>query len=362
MPPLRPTSKRFSPIHAFPACVGLLGAFAMSLAHADTGASAEPDIRFTGALVTGSPPLPKDMFNIEPYLIDTQVRGQYDEHGNRHDVDGVPDSWTLAVPMAYGLTDRLTVGATLTAGYASEQTGGRKWEMGDTGVSAQYLLATGEKHNSALAASIKQNFTTGRYDELDRHNLAEATGSGAPTTQLVLAGQMYLLEGRNLRARFNVGWRLPGADASLDGESVYGTPAGFRGRADLHAASQASVSFEYSFNPQWVAAADLVCRFCPSPASGRGKGREATRVRASEATESKTTMPGGNAAIHGATSRATDRPARPSLDGRSADRAAVPPKRSASPTSQPSAASIRRCSDRPGSRRQDATPDRAIPR
>ena len=256
---LRPTSKRFLPMHALPACVGLvLGAFAMSQAHADTGASAEPDIRYTGALVTGSPPLPKDMFNIEPYLIDTQVRGQYDEHGNRHDVDGVPDSWTLAVPMAYGLTDKLTVGATLTAGYASEQTGGRKWEMGDTGISAQYLLATGEKHNSALAASIKQNLTTGRYDELDGHNLAEATGSGAPTTQLVLAGQMYLLENRNLRARFNVGWRLPGADASLDGESAYGTPAGFRGRADLHAASQASVSFEYSFNPQWVAAADLV--------------------------------------------------------------------------------------------------------
>jgi len=242
--------------------VPIFGGLALALlavsAHADTGTSAEPDVRFTGALATGGPPLPKGLLNIEPYLIDTQVRGVYDEQGHRHDVDGVPDSWTLLVPVGYGITDRFGVSATLSASDASTPSGGRKWELGDTSVSAAYVLASGEKHNASLAAGIRQNVPSGQADRLDRHGLAQATGSGASTMQLSLSGQAYFLADRNLRGRFNVGWRLPGRHASLDGESAYGTPSEFRGQAQLHAASQASISLEYSFNPQWVLATDVI--------------------------------------------------------------------------------------------------------
>jgi len=235
-----------------------LGLFAASHAHADTGVSAEPDVRFTGPLATGGPPLPKGLANVEPYLINTQVHGFYDEHGNRHHADGVPDGWALVVPVGYGLTDRVGVGATFSAVDASTPSGGRTWELGDTSVSASYLLASSDRNNSSLTAAIKQNLTTGQSDQLGRHGLAEATGSGAPTTQLSLGGQAYFLADRNLRGRFNVGWRLPGAHASLDGDSAYGTPDGFRGRAELHAASQASIGLEYSFNPEWVVATDVI--------------------------------------------------------------------------------------------------------
>lgn len=259
MPASRSFHARALSARVAPAFAGLaLGLFAVSLAHADTGVSAEPDIRFTGSLATGGPPLPTGMFNIEPYLIDTQVRGVYDDRGNRHDVDGVPDSWAVVVPMSYGLTDRLGVGATFSAGYASTLSGDRTWELGDTNVSAAYVLASGEKHNSTLFGTLRQTLPSGQADVLSRHNLAEATGSGASTTQLSLSGQAYFLEGRNLRGRFNVAWRLPGAHASIDDDSAYGTPDSFRGRAELHAASQASIALEYSLNPQWVLATDLI--------------------------------------------------------------------------------------------------------
>ncbi|BDU17126.1 hypothetical protein [Lysobacter auxotrophicus] len=255
---LRSTSHRAAPAHALSTVAGLaLGLLAVS-AHADTGVSAEPDVRFTGPLATGGPPLPKGLANVEPYLINTQVHGVYDEHGDRHHVDGVPDGWALVVPMGYGLTDRLGVGATFSANDASTVSGGRKWELGDTSVSAGYLLASGEKHNSSLTATIKQNIPSGQADRLHRHGLAEATGTGAATTQLSLSGQAYFLADRNLRGRFSAGWRLPGRHASLDGDSGYGTPEGFRGQAELHAASHASIGLEYSFNPEWVVATDVI--------------------------------------------------------------------------------------------------------
>lgn len=259
-----------------------LGLFAASHAHADTGVSAEPDVRFTGPLATGGPPLPKGLANVEPYLINTQVHGFYDEHGNRHHADGVPDGWALVVPVGYGLTERVGVGATFSAVDASTPSGGRTWELGDTGVSASYLLASSDRNNSSLTAAIKQNLTTGESDQLGRHGLAEATGSGAPTTQLSLGGQAYFLADRNLRGRFNVGWRLPGAHASLDGDSAYGTPNGFRGRAELHAASQASIGLEYSFNPEWVVATDVISRTgprCTRARHGYLLGGRALRVR-----------------------------------------------------------------------------------
>ncbi len=232
--------------------------FAATCANADSGHSRDREVRFTGPLVTGAPPLPKGLLNVEPYLINTRVVGVYDRDGRRHDVDGVPDSWTLAVPMAYGVADRLTLGATFSAGLASTLSGNRSWQMGDTGVSMSYLLAKRDAHNATLTVALKQNLPTGRHDRLDRDNLAEATGSGAATTRVALLGQAYFLPRRNLRARINVSWRLPGSHASLDGESAYGTSAGFDGRVELQGASQASLGVEYGLNPRWVLATDLV--------------------------------------------------------------------------------------------------------
>jgi len=124
---------------------------------------------------------------------------------------------------------------------------------------AQYSLFRSEgPSRSALSVGVRQNIPTGRHDQLDRHGLADATGSGAAFTTLGLYGQTYFLPERNLRTRFNLFYRIGGAGVSVDGRSGYGTPGDYRGRVHLGEAWQASVGAEYSFSPRWVLAADLV--------------------------------------------------------------------------------------------------------
>ncbi|HEY0502152.1 MAG TPA: hypothetical protein VGD42_01550 [Lysobacter sp.] len=232
---------------------------AIADAHAEAGRAAPREVRFTGPLVSGAPPLPRGLFNIEPYLIDTQVVGYYDEKRNRHDIDRTPDGWNLVVPMQYGVTERLTLGATLSAGLASTTGSGRHLETGDTGLSLSWLLAKGDAaHAATLTFALRQNLATGTHDDLERHGLAEATGTGAPSTRVGLYGQAYFLPERTLRGRINLSWRVPGARAAIDGTSAYGTPAGFSGHAELASAMQASIGLEYSLSPTWVLATDLV--------------------------------------------------------------------------------------------------------
>lgn len=225
---------------------------------ADAG-EATRETRWTGPLVTGAPPLPAGALNVEPYLVQTQVTGVYDQDGERHSVDGVPEEWLIAVPITYGVTDRLTVGVTPRANYASTLDGDRDWEVSDTSVSAQYSLfkrATADR--STLAVGVRQNIPTGRHDRLDVSRLADATGSGAAFTTLALYGQTFLLEERNLRTRFNLFYRIGGAGVNVDGRSGYGTPGDFSGRVHLGEAWQLNLGAEYSFSPKWVLAADVV--------------------------------------------------------------------------------------------------------
>src|SRR5688572_21840544 len=71
---------RTAPAHAaLPWLAGLVAClFAANGAHADSGHSRDREVRFTGPLVSSSPPLPKGLLNVEPYLINTQVVGTYD--------------------------------------------------------------------------------------------------------------------------------------------------------------------------------------------------------------------------------------------------------------------------------------------
>lgn len=222
----------------------------------------EGKVRFTGPLVSGGPPLPKGRFNVEPYLIQTQTVGYYDQDGHRHDTDDVADNWRIVVPVQYGATERLTLGATLNAIYAHDHDEQRHWTAGDTRLSAWWRLAQGQGPNSpVLTLALHQNLSTGQHDRLDQRRIPSATGSGADSTTIALSGQSYFLPRRNLRGRAGVSWRLPGADAGIHGESAYRTTSEFEGHAELGSGAQANVGVEYSFNPTWVAAADLVYEY-----------------------------------------------------------------------------------------------------
>ncbi|HEY5803167.1 MAG TPA: hypothetical protein VIT90_05705 [Lysobacter sp.] len=231
-------------------------------------------VRFTGPLASSGPPLPKGLLNIEPYLINTQTVGRYDADGRRHDVDGASDDWQIAVPIQYGATDRLSFGVTLNAVYAPDHGSQRHLIAGDTRLSASWLLAQGsDAHQSKLTLSARQNLTTGQHDRLETRRNPGATGSGANSTTLALDGQAHFLARNNLRARAGVAWRLPGARAGLHGESAYRTRDGFEGDAELGHGVVANLGAEYSINPNWALASDLVYEY-DDAIRVRGRGVE----------------------------------------------------------------------------------------
>ena len=214
---------------------------------------------FTGPLVSGGPPVPAGTLIVQPYLVQTQTIGRYDSDGKRQKVDDVADDWRAVVPVTYGITDRFTVAATLRGVHARTIEGDRRWAAGDTTLSGQYLLYKGMSAASpTFAVSVRQNMPTGRHDQLDRLGLADATGSGASFTSLGFTGQAFFLAERNLRARLNLSYRIPGAGVTLRGRSGYGTTRHEHARANLGSAFQAVLGAEYSFNPKWVLAGDLL--------------------------------------------------------------------------------------------------------
>lgn len=233
-------------LFAWSACVP---AFADDTGSNDSGASA----RFTGPLVSSSPPLPKGGWNIEPYLIRSEVTGSWDRNGDRDSTDG-SSSWRLAVPVMYGVTDRFSVGASFNALYADSEGP----EIGDTRLSLMYLLAAGSgAHTPKLTLAVRQNLDTGHHDRLEQRAASFATGSGAPTTTLGLYGQAYYLD-RKLRGRVNLSWQLPYSGVKVEGRSGYGTTEGFRGEVDLGAEFEGTLGLEYSISPKWALALDVV--------------------------------------------------------------------------------------------------------
>ncbi len=223
----------------------------------DSGDNPAGAARFTGPLVSASPPLPKGLWNIEPYLIQSNTIGYYDGDGHRQGADR-QRAWRLAVPMMYGVTDRLSLGATVNAVQGSSPGGGSGLALGDTTLSALYLLAdSGGAHTPKLTAAIRQNLDTGQHDRLDQRRTSLATGSGARTTALALYGQAYFLD-RTLRGRVNLSGRLPHSGVRVQGRSAYGTDAGFVGKADLGSAFETTLGLEYSLGSHWALAMDFV--------------------------------------------------------------------------------------------------------
>lgn len=237
--------------------LGVLAAATMNARADDSGSNESNAARFTGPLVSSSPPLPKGLWNIEPYLIQAIATGYYDDDGRRHDIAD-QRSWRLAVPVMYGITDRLSLGATFNAMQGGQPDGNDGVTIGDTTLSALYLLADGGgDHSPKLTAAIRQNLDTGQHDRLAERRTSLATGSGARTTTLAMYGQAYFLD-RTLRGRVNVSGRLPHSGTRVRGQSAYGTDTGFSGRVDLGSAFEATVGVEYSLGPHWALALDVV--------------------------------------------------------------------------------------------------------
>ncbi|TCS12313.1 transporter [Caulobacter sp. BK020] len=218
------------------------------------------DAWWTGPiLATGASTLPKGRALIEPYLYDAKPYGAIDGQGKRHAAPSA-DNYGSQTYLLYGVTDTFTAGLIPRFGY--RRAGGRSSsgvQLGDLTVQGQYRLAQWKEggRTPTLSLMLQETLPTGRHDRLDtRPN--DGFGSGAYATTVGLNSQTYFWtpNGRILRTRLNVAYTVSG-HAEVEGASVYGTPAGFTGRARPGDSFNVDLAFEYSMTRRWVAALDL---------------------------------------------------------------------------------------------------------
>ena len=247
----------------------LLAACGAALADSDPPAPApaetaprqsRDDAWWTGPLLApNASTFPAGHALVETYVFDVITNGSYDRSGKWQPFDGghTPGSLTYLI---YGLTDRVAVGLlprfiyNEPAGAPSSGPG-----IGDVGAQVQYGLTSFHEGSlvPATALVLGETFPTGRYDRLAQP--ADGFGAGAWTTSLSWYSQDYLWlpNGRILRVRLDLTYAIS-SSASVADSSVYGTAAGFRGRAAPGDTFTADAAAEYSLTRRWVLATDFV--------------------------------------------------------------------------------------------------------
>ena len=219
-------------------CVLACGWAAAGAARADssTGVAQQSldDAWWTGSLLApNAATAPHGHTLVEPYIYDEITNSSFDSHGSRHALDGGHELGSLTY-IIYALTDRLALG--LLPRFAYDEPAGAPNSsapgVGDTTLQLQYGLTryTPGSWVPATSVVLAETFPTGRYDRLSRPS--DGLGAGAYTTALALYSQDYLWlpNGRIMRVRFDVTYTWSAA-VPLEDVSVYGTGAGFRGRA-----------------------------------------------------------------------------------------------------------------------------------
>jgi hypothetical protein len=209
------------------------------------------DAWWTGPILAQSAgTLPRGHVLIEPYFYDVIANGSHSIGSRAY--------------MLYGLADRFTIGAIPVVGFNMMPNGASSsgMGMGDFGISAQYRLTQFHKERwfPATAFQVQETFPTGKYDRLGK-NPADGFGSGGYATTLTVNSQKYfwLPTGRILRMRFDVSETLSSA-AHVQGVSVYGTDADFRGHANPGSSIFLDGAWEYSITRNWVPALDITYR------------------------------------------------------------------------------------------------------
>jgi hypothetical protein len=213
-----------------------------------SGRQSLDDARFTGPmLAVSAATLPRGHFLIEPYFYDVAA-AHVNALGSR--------AYVL-----YGIADGLTVGLIPIVGFnvIGDGLSSSGVGLGDVTLMAQRRLTRYHegRWTPAISVMVQQALPTGKYDRLgDRPS--DGFGSGAYTTTLGLNSQTYfwLPNGRILRLRFDLSQALSN-HVNVDGVSVYGTSAEFRGTAKPGSSFSADVAWEYSMTRRWVWALDV---------------------------------------------------------------------------------------------------------
>jgi hypothetical protein len=220
------------------------------------------DAWWTGPILAASAStLPVGHFLVEPYVFDVVSYGRYDADGERRASEDVHTFGSLTY-ILYGLADRFTVGLIPTFAYVDgpndfDSSGVR---VGDLTLQAQYRLTQYREGGRmpTLSFVLQQTLPTGKHDRLGDQP-ADGVGGGAASTTLALFSQYYFWapSGRILRSRLNFAYTLSD-DTPVNDVSVYGTEAGFSGRARPGDSWSVTLAGEYSVTRNWVLALDLL--------------------------------------------------------------------------------------------------------
>jgi hypothetical protein len=220
------------------------------------------DAWWTGPIIAaGAGTLPQGHALVEPYLYDVIRYGRYDRDGNERSASRAHHYGSLTY-MLYGVTDRFTAGLIPTFGYNDVSAGrdSSAIQVGDLSVQGQYRLSQFRQGSAIPTTSfvVQHTLPTGTYDRLGA-DVQDGIGAGAHTTTLALYSQYYfwMPNGRILRSRLNFSYALSD-DVDVEGVSVYGTTAGFRGTARPGDVFTVTSAWEYSITRQWVFAIDFL--------------------------------------------------------------------------------------------------------
>ena len=215
---------------------------------------------WTGSLLAQSATtLPAGHFYTEPTLADNIPYARFDREGKAH-ATLLENEISSSLPLKYGITDRLAVGAVLRLGYDWTVQGRSSSAIGigDPSLQLQYRLTRYQPGSwiPALAISVQESLPVARYDRLDRQT--DGLGTGAYTTTLATCFQSFfwMPNGRIVRARVDLFYAVSRRE-SVEGRSLYGTPDDFRGDATRGDSAAVDLAFEYSATRSWVLASDF---------------------------------------------------------------------------------------------------------
>ena len=218
---------------------------------------------FTGSLEAPSPALPAaGIFAVEPYFVYTSNNGSYDNSGARHSISNGADVFTSETVLKYAITDRLSVEA-LPSFSRNLNSHDSYAGLGDLPVEAEYRFNDEDNKTGypSVTASLGMTLPTGHFDNLN--TALDGFGSGVYTAKEgILAQSLFDTWGHHpMRLRFYGAAYEPVSNASVQGNSVYGTSNGFQGTAMPGLSSVLGFGAGYGLDQRWVLAFDLVQNF-----------------------------------------------------------------------------------------------------
>lgn len=248
---------------------------------------------FTGSLEASSPALSEaGALAVEPYLIYQANTGAYDSHGHHGPVAHDVDQLQAVIVLKYAVTDRLSVQALPSFDRVSnDQRSSGGLGFGDLPLELEYRFKdeNGRTGSPSITASVGIDLPTGDYQQLS--NQLNGIGSGAYSAKqgIVVESLFDTRGGHPVRVRLFASVYEPVASTSIKDASVYGTDAGFRGRAKPGVSGQVGLAAGYAIDQRWVLALDVVQNYVArytltsvddagDPASTHGRNRSTTAL------------------------------------------------------------------------------------